>query len=122
MFLSSNEQYNSLLELMHYFYFEFNIYIILLIIIAINCFKSIIGYKQFMNNNENESFHYSDIIISIFCELAFFNALMLQGVVADISRQVSEQWFNKVFAVSIISFLLFIIQIYFICRLSKDKK
>lgn len=122
MFLSSSGEYSSILELMHYFYFEFNIYIILLVIIIVNCFKAIRGYRQFINDNVNEVFHFSDIIISFLCEIALVNALMLQGVIADISGEASELWFNKVFMISIASVLVFIIQIYFTSRLIKRMK
>ena len=117
--MSLNNEYSSILEFMNYFYFEFNIYIILLIIIIINCFKSFKSYRQFIKNNMNESYQFSDLLISIFCEIAFANAIMLQGVIADISKESSEFWFNKVFTISVISFIFFIIQIYFTSRLVK---
>lgn len=117
LFLSLSNEYSSILEFMHYFYFEFNIYIILLIIMIINCLKVFKSYRRFISKNINESYHFSDIIISIFCEIAFANAIMLQGVIADISGEASELWFNKVFAISVLSFLVFIVQIYFTSRL-----
>lgn len=121
MFLGSNGEYSSILELMHYFYFEFNIYVILLIIVIVNCFKAIRSYKQVIKNNLNKSFHLSDIMVSILCEIALGNALMLQGVVADISAEASELWFNKIFIISVVSFVVFIVQVCFTIRVINRK-
>lgn len=114
MFLSKSGEYSSILELMHYFYFEFNVYILLLTIVSINFFKSVMQYKNLMHkkNKISISIHFSDIITSALCVVAMGNAIMLQGVIADISSEASAIWFNKVFIVSVFVFILFIFQIY----------
>lgn len=110
----SDGNYNPLLELSHYFYFEFNIYIVLLFILVLNCIRAFLSCKK-----PTSMLSPSDLFISIGCEIAFANALMFQGVIADISLQVSEQLFNKVFALCILSFVAFILQIYFTVRYYK---
>lgn len=117
-----NGEYSSFLELMHYFNFEFNIYIVLLSIIVINCFKAVTNYRKFVKGSEEVAFDISSIIISILCEIAFLNAFMFQGVVADISTTAGEAWYSKVLVVSILSFLAFAVQIFFTGRLVKASK
>ena len=71
-------------------------------------------YKNLMHkkNKISISIHFSDIITSALCVVAMGNAIMLQGVIADISSEASAIWFNKVFIVSVFVFILFIFQIY----------
>lgn len=114
MFFSMTGEYSSILELMHYFYFEFNIYILLLAIVFIHFFKVIIQYKNLIQkkNKISISIHFSDMIVSALCVLAMGNALMLQGVISDISSEAGEIWLNKVLIVFVLTAILFISQIF----------
>ncbi len=124
MFLAENGEYSSILELMHYFYFEFNVYIILLMIIVINFMKIFLEYRKSLQHNGDISIHSTDMITSLLCVIAMGNALYLQGVISDISNEASEIWFHRVFVICIVSFILFVLQcyIYRYSRLNKIRK
>lgn len=120
--LSPTGEYSPILELMHNFHFEFNVYIILLIIVIINCLKTIIKYKGFIKHNKEAFLSVSDIVSSVLCEVAFVNILIMQGIISDISIMASTLWINKVFIIIFLSVVTFCIQIFYTIRLVKLDK
>lgn len=121
MFLATNGEYSSILELMYYFYFEFNVYIMLLIIIFINFFKAFLSYKKIHYKNKEVSISFGDAITSIISGIALINAIFFQGVIADISSEASSIWFKRVLAVCIISFILVVGQFYLYGKFIKNE-
>lgn len=125
MYSTLDGVYDAFTELMYYFYFEFNIYCFLVLIVFINCIKTIQDYLYIKKNNStniNLSPCPYTLIVSVFAGISLYNALMFQGVLADISEKYSHIWINKIFTLSIIAFTLFIIQLYFFAISLKTKK
>lgn len=121
MFFSTNGKYSSILELMHYFYFEFNVYIMLLIIIFINFLKAFLSYRRLLDKKEGICIQFTDLITSIICGIALLSAIFFQGVIADIASEASAIWFKRVFAVCIVSSILFVGQLYLYAQIIKNE-
>ena len=114
--------YDSFTELMQYFDFEFNIYCLLVLIVFINCTKAVFSFLRIKKDkNADISINHWDILVSIISGMGLFNAIMFQGVIADISKAESDIWFNKVLGLCISAFVLFIIQFYFTGAVVKRK-
>ncbi len=114
--------YDSFTELMYYFYFEYAIYCILLIIMLVLSIKAISNYVRIKRNPSSSiTFHPLDIVISILIGIAFFSAMMFQGVLADISTEQSKIWYPSVLALCLAYSLLFILQCIVINRIAKYK-
>lgn len=114
--------YDSFTELMYYFYFEYTIYCILLIIMALICIKMISNYLAIKNNpSSNITIHPLDIAISILIGIAFYSSLMFQGVLSDISTEQSNIWFPRVLALCLIYIILFIFQCILLKSIAKYK-
>lgn len=120
MLLAIGGNYSSILELMQYFYFEFNVYIMLLVIIFINFLKALLSYRRILNKNEEICIQFTDVITSIVCGIALLSAIFFQGVIADISSTASNIWFNRVFAICIVSFILIMGQFYLYGKIIKN--
>lgn len=119
-----NNMTNNFNELMSYFYFEFFIYSILAIIVLICTIKAIVQHIS-LSKNKQTSFRHgiSDLIITILCGLGLFSAILFQGVISDILSELSVIWVYKIFALCIIVFSLFIVQVilFLIRKTSKSK-
>lgn len=113
MFLGADGAYNSALELMHYFSFEFHVHLILLLIVAVQFWKAV------RVSQGKGALSFSDLCISGLCVFAMLNALYFQGVVADVSPEGSAAWLNRVLAVTAASAVLFVLQIVFLRRAAK---
>lgn len=114
--------YDSFTELMYYFYFEYAIYCILLIIMTLLFIKTIANYLAVKNNpSSNITVHPLDIVISILIGIAFLSAMMFQGVLSDISTEQSKIWLPRVVALCLIYIILFILQCVFLNRIIKYK-
>src|SRR5690625_1593352 len=88
--------YDAFTELMYYFYFEYIIYCILIIITLLICIKTMFNYLSIKKNHStNVTVHPLDIVISIFIGIALLSSMMFQGVLADISPEQSEIWFPR---------------------------
>ena len=86
--------YDRFTELMHYFYFEYAVYCILLIIMLFISIKIISNYLAIKNNSSsNVTVHSLDFVISVLIGAAFFSSMMFQGVLSDISTEQSKIWF-----------------------------
>ena len=120
------ETYSSFNELMNYFHFNFIVYLMLFLIVLINCLKTLFNYMNVKKDPSADiTISPTDIFITMLCGLGFFFGLMFQGVLADISSHYSSIWWPKIFALSIIAFLLFIIQLRFfflISNILQEKK
>ena len=106
------ESYNAYDELMSYFAFEFNMYIILVVIIFIGFVKSVVRYIKLRKSNEVGSFtgysKVSDLLISLLAVVGLINGMFFQGVMSDIPMESGYVWVDKslylfVFAIVIIN-------------------
>lgn len=112
--------YDRFTELMHYFYFEYAIYCILLIIMLFISIKIISNYLAIKNNSSsNITVHSLDFVISVLIGAAFFSAMMFQGVLSDISTEQSKIWFPRVSRLFFAYIILFILQCVFLSRIAK---
>lgn len=105
--------YSALRELMNYYHIEFNVYYVLTIIVFINALKSVINY---INLKKDKTFKfrldYFDLVITIIAGIGLLFGIIFIGILSDISLEHSNLWFGKVFILSIIVFILFIIQLF----------
>lgn len=114
--------YDSFTELMYYFYFEYAVYCVLLIIMALLCMKALFNYLAVKKEpSSNITVHPLDIVIGILIGISFFSTMMFQGVLADISPEHSGIWFPRVVALCLTYILLFIAQCIFLNRIVKYK-
>lgn len=112
--------YDRFTELMHYFYFEYAIYCILLIIMLFISIKIISNYLAIKNNSSsNITVHSLDFVISVLIGAAFFSSMMFQGVLSDISTEQSKIWFPRVSRLFFVYIILFILQCVFLSCIAK---
>lgn len=112
--------YDRFTELMHYFYFEYAVYCILLIIMLFISIKIISNYLAIKNNSSsNVTVHSLDFVISVLIGAAFFSSMMFQGVLSDISTEQSKIWFPRVSRLFFVYIILFILQCVFLSRIAK---
>lgn len=112
--------YDRFTELMHYFYFEYAVYCILLIIMLFISIKIISNYLAIKNNSSsNITVHSLDFVISVLIGAAFFSSMMFQGVLSDISTEQSKIWFPRVSRLFFVYIILFILQCVFLSRIAK---
>lgn len=114
--------YNALEELMSYFHFEFNVYLVLALIVFINCINEILHYRAIKRNEIEAIPNTFNLIASLVAGIGLFNALIFQAVIGDISSKYSALWFNKVFTVCIVACVAFIIQCVFCTKIASMTK
>lgn len=74
------DAYNSLNEMMSYFHLNFIVYFILLLIVIINCLKTIANYMRIKKDSKADlTTGPTDIGITLLCGTALFFALYFQG-------------------------------------------
>lgn len=103
------QNYSPFTELMSYFYFNFNVYYVLLSILALNVLRTITGF--YSNCNGPKPISGYDFLISILVGIGLLDALYFQGVLSDISNIESDKWFGKMFAVCFAALILFSVQV-----------
>ena len=110
--------YNAYDELMSYFQFEFNLYIVLLLIIMVGTTKSIIAYRQVCKINANskmpENSKIWDFLISLLAACGLASAMFFQGVISDISFESGYVWVDKSFYLFIAAIIFFSMQLLFL--------
>jgi len=110
-------------ELMQYFHFTFNVYLVLPLVVLLNCIKVMNHYFYNKENEHKKSGSYGvDIVISLIVGFGIFNLLMFQGVLADISSNYSEEWFGIVMTLCAITVISIIVQFIFCYKISRDDK
>lgn len=123
-------EYNAYNELMSYFQFEFNVYIVLVVIVLVGVIKSIILYGEarkkvdIIHLPKSKSIY--DLTISLLAVLGLANAMFFQGIIADIPMESGYVWLDKSLGLFMATIVLFIIQLVFMLltttRISKLKK
>lgn len=111
--------YDPFTELMQYFYFHHNVAILIVVIVAFNTLKvvgAILGNQYCI-----EAVSSFDLIISFLAGGALANALLFQGVLADISDAESDKWLASTFTLCLVAFWLFIVQLILQFRLRKKQ-
>lgn len=111
--------YNALEDLMSYFHFEFNVYLVLALIVCINCINEVLHYRAIKRNEIEAIPNTFNLIVSLVAAIGLFNALFFQGVIGDIYGNL---WFNKVFTVCIVACVTFIIQCVFCTKIASMTK
>lgn len=112
--------YSAYDELLKYFNFEFNIYIILLAIVAIGFLKTLASYRRYRNNKSQEiTLSKSDLLISILAVGGLINAMYFQGVMADIPAEIGHSWQSSTFNLFIASIILLGLHIICFVQLKK---
>lgn len=122
MYLDASGRYSAFEELMSYYNLNFYVYFILMSIVLVNCIKALMDYINIKNGRRSKvKSGIFDIITSILSGYGLFTGLFFHGVLADISDKYSKIWTNKLLIISIVTFILFIIQLTFM-GLGKRKK
>ncbi len=122
--------YNAYNELMSYFYFEFNVYIILTLIIILGLIKSIDTYRKLEKSSKTEPARHNgrkyNLIISTLALIGLSNAMFFHGVMLDIPMESGYVWSSKFIYLFVVAFVLFSIQLIFTVltnmSISKSKK
>ena len=108
-------------ELMQYFHFTFNVYLVLPLVVLLNCIKVTNHYFYNKNNEHKKTGSYGvDLVISLIVGFGILNLLMFQGVLADIPSNYSEEWFGKVMTLCAIAVISLIVQFIFCYKISRD--
>lgn len=116
--------YNAYDELMHYFQFELNVYLILAAIVLVGAVRTLLAYFQAKKVNAKATMKIYELLISFLAIFGLANAMLFQGVMSDIPLESGHVWVTKATFIFIASMVLFLIQIgcvIFIGRTSKQR-
>ncbi|MEG2289366.1 MAG: hypothetical protein RR891_10435 [Clostridium sp.] len=104
-------------DVMSYFKFEFLAYIVLFMIIILNFYKALYIKKNLLDDNSIGRLIQSvDLIIDVLCGLAMAAGLVFQGVLADNNALGYNVWFNILLGISIVSFIIFVLNLNVVFR------
>lgn len=122
MHLSIDKSYSPFEELMFYYNIDFMVYYILVLIVFINCIKSIVNFMQVKKGKESKIHSNNvDLIISILCGIGLAYGNIFQGVLSDISQNYSHIWGPKLVVLSLMALILFIVQFVFALKIKGIK-
>ena len=108
-------------DVMQHFQWLFIAYIVLFIIVCINLYKAIRIRKNLINNNViRKLINTYDLIIDILCGIAMYAGLIFQGVLADNNALNWTYWNDILVGISIISLIIFILNIIVVVKKKKD--
>lgn len=117
-----NGKYSAFDEFMYYYHWDFAVYYILVLIVFINCIKTIYNFTSIKKGGTgNSTMNYVDLISSILAGIGLYCGVFFQGILSDISSKYSLIWWNKIFVSAIIAFTLFIIQLIFVYKIREYK-
>lgn len=107
-------------DIMSYFEFAFFAYIVLFIIVCLNFYKALYISKNKHNGNSiGKLIQISDLVINILCGVAMASGLIFQGVLADNNAFGHNTWLNILLAISIISLIIFVLNVIAVFRKRK---
>ncbi len=108
-------------DIMYYFKYAFFPYIVLFIVVIANFFK-FMSLRKSGENSTPKAFSGVDLVIDILCGVAMGAGLVFQGVLADNNAAGSAGWCSVLLIISLISFIIFIINFgMFVKRNSAEK-
>lgn len=111
-------EYSAYDELMSYFYFEFNLYTVLTAIVILGLTKSIFRYVSARRNQVRSTIgtaeKIGDLSISFIAFIGLVNAMMFQGVLADIPVKSGHIWGAKTIPLFVISGVCLVLQLLFL--------
>lgn len=108
-------------DVMQHFQWVFIAYIVLFIIVCINLYKAIMIRKNLINNNViRKLINTYDLIVDILCGIAMYAGIIFQGVLADNNALNWTYWNNVLVGISIISLIIFILNIVVVVKKKKD--
>lgn len=107
--------YNAYDELMHYFQFELNVYLILAAIVLVGLIRTVLGYYQSKKANgvegPNKKMKIYELLMSFLAIIGLANAMLFQGAMSDMPLESGHVWVTKATYIFIASMVLFLIQI-----------
>lgn len=103
-------------DIMYYFKYAFFPYVVLFIIVIINFFKAV-----FYKKNEKNSSGWIDLAVGVLCGIAMGAGLLFQGVLADNNAPDYMGWCNALAIISVLSFIIFIINLIVLIKKSLYK-
>lgn len=116
-----NGKYSAFEELMQYYHWDFYVYYFLVLIVFINCIKSILNFISIKKGkSSNLTSGYIDLIVSVIAGMGLICGMFFQGILSDISSKYSEIWGSKMLILCIVAFILFIVQFIFVLRNKKN--
>lgn len=108
-------------NVMQQFQLIFIAYIVLFSIVCINLYKAIKIRKYLMNNNAiRKSIQVLDLIVDILCGIGMYSGLMFQGVLADNNALNWTSWNYILIGISIVSLIIFILNIILVFKKKKS--
>jgi di/tricarboxylate transporter len=116
-------KYSAFEELMYYYHVEFFVYYLLVLIVFLNCFKAIVKFNSIKRHKvSNISLGYFDLFISMIAGMGLGTGMFFQGILSDISSKYFKIWGNKMFALCVVAFILFIVQLIFTVKTENFKE
>lgn len=113
---------DSITDIMYYYGMLFVGYYFTFGIVCVNVFKSVyvlfINKKQAHSNTLIKTF---DIVTSVLSGLILASGLYFQGILADNSAPNINFWSKRLFIISIVSFILFLVQVILYSFKKEDK-
>lgn len=108
---------NPLDDVMFYFQWIFIAFIVLFIIVCANFIKALY-INKYMKQGEakGKTIQLFDLGIDVLCGIAMYRGLLFHGVLADNNAMNWNVWCNRLVVISMISFVIFILNIIVIFR------
>ena len=107
-------------DIMYYFKYAFFSYIVLFIVVIVNLYKAICARNAEKDSNKR-TFGTIDLVIDILCGIAMASGLIFQGVLADNNAPDNMGWGSALIIISILSFIIFIINLIVVNKRNLDK-
>lgn len=114
---------NPLDDIMVNFKSVFFTYVILFIIICINFAKTIYIKKNLTDNNiKVDTIQIFDLFVDVLCGICMASGLMFMGVLADNNALNWSLWAKRLELISIISFIVFLLNAFLVFKTNKNIK
>lgn len=108
-------------DIMYYFKYAFFPYIVLFIVVITNLFK-FMSLRKAGENSISKAFSGVDLVIDVLCGVAMGAGLVFQGVLADNNAVGAAGWCSVLLIISLISFIIFIINLGMVVKRNSAEK
>lgn len=105
------------IDVIKYFNLILLSYSMTLLIVSINTFKIVCDYVKIKKGIKTIIRNMFNVVVTIICGLSQAFGLIFTGILTD---TYNARWFNILFIISVISIILFFIQLYFYIKMRKN--
>lgn len=114
--------YNAYDELMHYFQYELNVYLVLAAIVLAGTVRTLLAYFQAKKVGAKTPMNIYTLFVSFLAIFGLANAMLFQGVMSDIPLESGQVWITKATYIFIASMVLFLIQVGCVISIGRTSK